>query len=62
MGSASMYQGLGNGRLQYKVTNASSEDPAHPAQTIQADYSLSVQNNSGWLSRKFCDYPQIIDL
>ena len=57
-----MYQGLGNSRLPYKVLNVSSQDPAHPVHSIQADYSLSIENKSGWLSRKFCDYPQILEL
>ena len=56
------YQGLGNARLNYKVVDASSEDPASQAQTIQTDYSVGIQNTNGWKSRKFCDYPQTISL
>ena len=62
MSQNQQYQGLGNARLNYKVIDVSSEDPAHPAQTIQTDYSVGVQNTNGWMSRKFCDYPQTLSL
>ena len=40
----------------------SSEDPAHPAFSINTDYNVTSNAGKGWLSRKFCDYPQTLGI
>ena len=44
--------------LNYKVTEVSSTDPAYSVASINADHQFGASVGRGWVSRKFCDFPQ----
>lgn len=46
--------------LNYKVTEITSTDPAYSEQSINTDHTFGATHGRGWVSRKFCDFPQII--
>lgn len=48
--------------LNYKVTEATSTDPAYEAQSINTDHMFGANFGRGWVSRKFCEYPQSLTL
>ena len=56
------YHGLGAMSLNYKVADVSSTDPAYSAQSINTDHMFGANFGRGWVSRKFCEYPQNISI
>lgn len=54
------YHGLGTMSLNYKVTEATSTDPSYSEQSINTDHTFGASHGRGWISRKFCDFPQTL--
>ena len=44
--------------LEYNFISFSSQDPSHPINSLQQ--TQNSQNNEGWLSNRYCTYPQEI--
>ena len=44
--------------LEYNFISFSSKDPSHPINSLQQ--TQNSQNNEGWLSNRYCTYPQEI--
>lgn len=56
------YHGLGSMSVNYKITDVSSTDPAYSASAINTDHLFGANFGRGWVSRKFCDFPQVITI
>ena len=48
--------------LNYKVVDVSSTDPAFSAEAINTDHQFGANFGRGWISRKFCEFPQALTL
>lgn len=48
--------------LNYKISDVTSTDPAYSAHSINTDHQFGSSNGRGWVSRKFCDFPQSITI
>ena len=56
------YHGMGSMSLNYKIAEVSSCDPAYSADAINTDHQFGASYGKGWVSRKFCDYPQTLTI
>ena len=54
------YYGLGTMSLNYKVVEATTTDPAYSEHAINTDHTFGASHGRGWVSRKFCEYPQTL--